>query len=400
MTTTKKQARPRLTLAAERLLRCWPWPVQEPIGTPLSVLPARLLVVKVFGMGDSILVRSLIEHLIARHPEMQIGVLVGPATRELMTLGATFAVHQYTQRTLTLRTGCNLLREIHHARYAAILNLEQASTAGSAFLSATGIRFRVGFLPTVDSPKALFLSHALRFNEQHSMWQSFVRLAQMVAPGLPDGVIPIPLKCGPNAELWALEWLRAHVQGRRTVVMHLGSQDLEFRRWPVDRFAQLAEQIRRLSPKTSIILTGTAPERPLLKSFMASYSGHAVDAYDSGSLEKTAALLKRCDLAVSNDTGIMHLAAAMGTPTVGLFGPNSPRCWAPIGPRATYVYDTKVACSPCLNLYANRWPLDCVNPEKSRCILDITVDSVLQAARRVITDNWLGEAEFPNGRRF
>ena len=94
----------------------------------------------------------------------------------------------------------------------------------------------------------------------------------------------------------------------------------------------------------------------------------------------------------------MHLAAAMGTPTVGLFGPNSPRYWAPIGPRATFVYDTKVACSPCLNLYANRWPLECANPEKSRCMLDIGVDSVLNAARRVITDAWLGNPEATSER--
>ena len=399
-TTAKRSGRPWLTQTAEHLLGSWSWASREPLSTALPALPRRLLVVKVFGMGDSILVRSLIEHLAARNPQMEIGVLVGPATRELMTLGANFSVHQYTQRTLTLRTGFKSLREIRRGRYDAILNLEQGSTAGSAFLAATGVRFRVGFLPVVDSPKALFLTHAERFHQQRSMWQSFVRLAQMIDPGLSDGVRPIPVECGRSSEAWALEWLRGHVLGRPAMAMHLGSQDLEFRRWPVDRFVQLAERIRGFTAKASIILTGTAPERPLIRGFMDKYSGHAVDASDSGSLEKTAALLKRCDLLVSNDTGIMHLAAAMGTPTVGLFGPNWPRHWAPIGSRATYVYDTKVACSPCLNLYANRWPLECANPQKSRCMLDITVDSVLNAARRVITDDWLGKTDTHERREF
>ena len=399
-TAAKRAGRPWLTQTAERLLGSLSWAPREPLSTALPVLPRRLLVVKVFGVGDSILVRSLIEHLAARNPKIEIGVLVSSATRELMTLGANFSVHQYTQRTLTLRTGFNSLREIRRGRYEAILNLEQGSTAGSAFLAATGIRFRVGFLPSVDSPKALFLTHAVRFEEQHSMWQSFVRLAQKIDPGLSDAVMPIPLKCGPSSEAWALEWLRGHVSGRRIVAMHLGSQDLEFRRWPVDRFVGLAERIRGFGAEISIILTGLAPERPLIHEFMDKYSGYAVDASESGSLEKTAALLRRCDLLVSNDTGIMHLAAAMGTPTVGLFGPNSPRYWAPLGSRATYVYDTKVACSPCLNLYANRWPLECANPEKSRCMLDITVDSVLNAARCVITDDWLGKADMYDGREF
>jgi heptosyltransferase-2 len=285
------------------------------------------------------------------------------------------------------------LSEIRRRRYDAILNFEQRSTAGSAFLVATGVPFRVGFLPTVESPKALFLTHAQRFQEERSMWQSFVRLAQMIDPGLSDAVAPIPLKCDSASEAWAHDWMSRKVSRRQAIAIHLGSQDLEFRRWPMDRFVKFAERIRDYGAEPSIVLTGTAPERPLIRAFMEKYTGHAVDASDSGTLEKTASLLRRCNLLLSNDTGVMHLAAVMGTPTVGLFGPNSPRQWAPIGPRATYVYETKVACSPCLNLYANRWPLECANSEKSRCMLDIRVDSVLNAARRVIVGDWLGRAD-------
>ena len=387
-----------MTEFCERIVSRWSKAAREPLATPLHTVPRRLLVVKVFGMGDSVLIRSLIDHLLARNPALDVGMLVGTATRELLTLGTNFRVHQYTQQKLTPRTAFASLREIRRRRYDAVLNFEQASTAGSAFLAATGIPVRVGFLPTVESPKARFLTHAQRFREGCSMWQSFVRLAQMIDPGLSDSVTPVPLKCGEEAEAWALDWLTRHVQRYPAIALHLGSQDLEFRRWPLDRFVQFAERIRSLELEPSIVLTGTAPERPLIRAFIDQYSGQAIDASDSESLAKTAALLQRCNLLVSNDTGIMHLAAAMGTPTVGLFGPNSPRYWAPIGARATYVYETKVACSPCLNLYANRWPLECTNPVKSRCMLDIEVDSVLNAARRVITSPWLGPANAADGR--
>jgi ADP-heptose:LPS heptosyltransferase len=214
----------------------------------------------------------------------------------------------------------------------------------------------------------------------------------MVDPGLADNVMPKPIPCSYTSKCWAEDWLRSHAVQRPLIAMHLGSKDLEFRRWPVDRFVRLAERIGDDGRQPSIVLTGTADERSLIQEFKEKYSGHALDASDSASIENTAALLVRCNLLVSNDTGIMHLGAAMGTPTVGLFGPNSPRYWAPVGPRATYVYDTKVACSPCLNLYANQWPLDCSNVEKSRCMLDIQVDSVLSAARRVVADDWLQTA--------
>lgn len=396
--TVNKGNRPWMTEFCERIVGHWGSGTGEPLTTPLREVPQRLLVVKVFGMGDGVLVRSLIEHLKARNPGLEIGVLLGPATRELLTLGGDFWIHEYIQRKLTPRTAFHSLKEIRRLHYDAILNFEQASTAGSAFLAATGIPLRVGFLPTVESPKGRFLSHGERFQEGRSMWQSFVGLAQMIDPGLPDAVMPVPLKCGADAKRWAQEWLTPHLPRRPAIAIHLGSQDLEFRRWPLERFVRFAERVRALGLEPSIILTGTAPERPLIRRFIDQYSGHAADASHSGSLEKTAALLERCQLLVSNDTGIMHLAAAMGTPTVGLFGPNSPRYWAPIGPRATSVYDTKVACSPCLNLYANRWPLECANPEKSRCMLDIGVDSVLNAARRVIIGAWLGNPEAANER--
>ena len=395
---SNRRNRPRLTQACEWLAGSLSRTSSKPLSTPLPAIPQRLLVVKVFGMGDSVLVRSLIEHLAARNPKMEIGVLVGPATRELMTLGARFSVHQYTQRTLTPRTALNTLREIRQRRYDAILNFEQRSTAGSMFLSATGILSRVGFLPTVQSAKARFLTHAESFSEQDSMWQSFVKLTRMIDPGIAEDAMPLPPRCGAISEEWARKWLDKNALGRRIVALHLGSQDLEFRRWPLDRFVRFAERIRDLNADTTVVLTGTAPERPLIREFIANYSGHAVDASDTGSLENTTALLTRCNLLVSNDTGIMHLAAAIGTPTVGLFGPNSPSHWAPVGSRATYVYDTTIACSPCLNLYANRWPLECLNSEKSRCMLDIQIESVLSAARRVVPDGWLGRNE-ENARR-
>ncbi len=389
----RSDGRPWLTQACEGLLGCLPAVSRAPRSVPLPAVPRRLLVVKVFGMGDSVLVRSLTQHLTVRNPEMEIGVLVGPATRELMTLGADFRVHQYTHRSLTARAAFKSLGEIRRHRYDAILNFEQRSTAGSAFLAATGIPFRVGFLPIEESPKALFLTHAERFQEDRSMWQSFVRLVQMIDPGLPDTVTPAPLRCDSSSEAWARDWMSKNISRSRTVAIHLGSQDLEFRRWPIDRFVQLAERIRAHGSDLAIVLTGTPPERPLIRAFIERYSGHSVDASDTGTLEKTSSLLRLCSLLVSNDTGVMHLAAALGTPTVGLFGPNSPRHWAPIGPRATYVYETKVSCSPCLNLYANRWPLECANSKKSQCMLDIQIDSVLNAARRVIMGNWLGKAE-------
>ena len=101
---------------------------------------------------------------------------------------------------------------------------------------------------------------------------------------------------------------------------------------------------------------------------------------------KAAALLAECDLLVSNDTGIMHLGAAMGAPTVGIFGPVSPQRWAPIGPHATAVSANGVECSPCAETYLLRDPADCANPDRMRCLREVSVDMVLEAITRVTSE--------------
>ena len=385
-----KISRPWLTATCERLLRILP-ASGETLTDALPTTPRRLLVVKVFGMGDSILIRSIIELLHERHPGMQIGVLVGPATREVMTAGASFRVHDYVPQKLSVWSALRTLRDIRGCHYDAVLNCEQRSLAGSAFLALAGAIYHVGFIPISGTSKGRFLTHAIRFRDDHSVWQSFIRLARLVDSDLPQRSLPIPPQLTTEDEEWAYRWWREHVGSAQnlTVALHVGTQDREFSRWPVQRFVEFAERVRVRNQQLSIVLTGKAPERQLIHAFINMYSGRAIDASESGSVMRTAALLRRCNLLVSNDTGIMHLGAALGIPTVGLFGPNSPRYWAPLGLRATYVYDTTAPCSPCLNLYADRWPLECSHPEKGRCMLDITVDSVMTAAKRVIVGAWL-----------
>src|SRR6266478_3740145 len=126
--------RPWLTATCERLLLRMLPSVSEAVTNPLPAIPRRLLVVKVFGMGDSILIRSIIGMLREHHPEMEIGVLVGPATREVMTVGESFRVHQYVPGKLSTWSALQILKDIRSCHYDTILNCEQRSLAGSAFL--------------------------------------------------------------------------------------------------------------------------------------------------------------------------------------------------------------------------------------------------------------------------
>ncbi|HUC19536.1 MAG TPA: glycosyltransferase family 9 protein [Acetobacteraceae bacterium] len=393
--------RGRLTKACERVLRRMI--VQrsdrdDP--APLPRVPQRLLAVKVHGMGDAVMVRSLLEQLRARHPQMEIGVLVGAATRDVMSLGSDFRVHDYEQKRAGVREILRSAIQIRRCAYEAVLNFEQGSLAGTAFLRALGVPAYIGFVPLHDGAKAAFLTLPLRFRENDSMWTSLIRAVRLVDSDFPESPEVFPLPVSPEAKHFVRMWLEEKglegKEGRggiRRVVFHMGcGPGQPFRRWPVERFVALAEQLQMEVPDLALILTGTAHEKPLIATFLSQCAAPAIDASGLGSIERTASLLAESDLLFSNDTGVMHLGAAMGVPTVGIFGPDSTGRYAPVGPHTAAVAASGVPCSPCSNIYRLQVPGTCANPDTIRCLRDVTVEAVIAAARGIAIGSWLGGA--------
>jgi ADP-heptose:LPS heptosyltransferase len=107
------------------------------------------------------------------------------------------------------------------------------------------------------------------------------------------------------------------------------------------------------------------------------------------SLGELVALLSRADLVVSNDSGPMHLAAALGVPTLGLFGPETPRRYGPIGARTAALSDPP-PCGPCINVHDNKLAA-CVMG-RAECMTRISVDAVLAAALALVSETTRGAA--------
>jgi len=394
----RKANRPFLTVVCEHVLSSVLSEYLPSDQSPSSTVhvPKRLLAVKVHGLGDTVMVRAILEHLRRRNPEIEIGILAGPATHEILSAESNFRIHLYEPQRLTMRTALRQIHEIRAFGYETVLNYEQGSLAGTAFLRAIGAPVRIGFLSAPKHPKAFFLTHAIIMEGRQSMWKLFVRLTQIVDPGFPNDP-PTTLFFGDDAtRAWLNDWWDCHAGAlyRRVVAMHLGANSKwgDYRRWPIPRFVELAKRLNVTCGPILIILTGTPPERSLIHEFQELYRGDCIDATNLDSVVRTALVLGRCDLLVSGDTGVMHLGSAMGTPTVGLFGPNTPVHWAPVGPNATYVCATKLPCSPCVNTYAGRVPEKCSFPIPSQCMLDITVDHVLKAAGEVVKGRWVERA--------
>lgn len=154
------------------------------------------------------------------------------------------------------------------------------------------------------------------------------------------------------------------------------------KQWHPARFADVARALASLTGAT-IVFTGGKSDRPLVDEVAASLDGVAVkDMAGAFDLPETAALLGRLDLFITGDTGPMHLAGAMGTPVVALFGPSDPVRYGPRA-RVERVLRVQLPCSPCGQV---RLPPVRCRGHVPDCMDGITVDTVVAAALDALAD--------------
>lgn len=152
------------------------------------------------------------------------------------------------------------------------------------------------------------------------------------------------------------------------------------RAWPSDRFRELANELLDVR-RAPIIVHGRPPFDP-----GPSWPDRpGIDIVSNASLVQLAALLERCAAYVGNDSGPMHIAAAMGVPTVGIYGPSSPAHTSPRGSRHVSV-TASFDCAPC----GERFFKDCPSPPtqdgRPPCLNAIPVEDVVSAVRRATDD--------------
>ena len=138
--------------------------------------------------------------------------------------------------------------------------------------------------------------------------------------------------------------------------------------WGADKFGEL---VRRL-PRDRVVLTGSAAERDQIERIAQGCRNVAGQT----NLFELAELYRQCAVVITNDSGPMHVAAAVGTPVVAIFGPTDPVLTGPYR-KQHVVLRAGIPCSPCLKDY-------CTNPVEMECMKFITVEQVLAAARPFI----------------
>ena len=138
------------------------------------------------------------------------------------------------------------------------------------------------------------------------------------------------------------------------IALHPGA-NWEHKRWPAARFAELGDTLQaRLGLR--VVMTGTGSDQPLLQPLASRMRQPPILLAGRTTLRQAAAVLERARLVVSNDTGMVHLASAMGRPVVALYGPTSPALTGPLGPAERTVVIHHPGCCPCVPCYQPHHP--------------------------------------------
>jgi len=163
---------------------------------------------------------------------------------------------------------------------------------------------------------------------------------------------------------------------RKTVAFGVGSTNSRAKRWPADRYSKLGDRLQS-ELECNVILVGSESENDVSDAVIRQSNKQPIDLTGKADLAEAVALLSEIDLLISNDMGLAHIAPAVGTQTIAIFGPTNDETTRPYSHNAE-VIRKKVECSPCMLR-------DC--PIDHRCMTGISVDEVFEAAKRRLADD-------------
>ncbi len=312
------------------------------MGNPSAISAKRILAIKLADIGDVLLTVPALQALRRDFPDAVIDILVPPGSAPVAEMSGVFdevirfdKFHFDNRVSLLDPRGyariARLLRRLRGKHYTDLILLHHLNTRWGAlkhaFLAlASGAPVRIG----LDNGRGWFLNRSVRdrgFGDVHETeyWQELA----IMAGARPSFERPA-LRISESDRQWADEFMGSNkLSGKPVVLVHPGSGSYSLaRRWFPHRFAAVADALA-IEDQARIVLIGGPNEVDLCRIVATFMVTEPVVAAGQTTLERLLALLEKASLLVGNDSGVMHLAAAVGTPAVVIFGPSNDRAWRP-----------------------------------------------------------------------
>lgn len=332
----------------------------------------KILVVNVNWLGDVIFSSPVVKALKEQGHTVHITCLGVPRVQEILESIPNIdevIIYDEKGRDRGPWAKWKLIRQLTREKFDVCYLLHRSWTRALLIFLA-GIPIRVGY---DEKRLGKLLTQAVQPSDK-GMHRSDRYLRVIEADGVTVDDRDYQLNVDPKASEEINEMLK--VQGINKddyciVVNPGGNWDLK--RWPVSSYTQLIQQL--MNGPTKIILSGAPKDRELIESILATLRERPVVLAGKTNLKQLIALMKRADLVVSGDSGPLHLASAVGTSVVAIFGPTRPEVTGPRGLGRVEILQKDVGCNrqPCYHLA-------CPN---NVCMQSVTVSNVLQIIQKI-----------------
>lgn len=325
--------------------------------------PSKILMIRPGGMGDAVLTLPLVAALARRLPEASIDVLAEARNFEVYAIGDTGVAEVVRYDISPLAT----FAKLRARRYDVVIDTEQFHVLSTIYAS----RLRAGRLAGFDTfGRRAMLTDTAPYSEDDYEVHSFLRLFSVLtgeeARFDPDTPFLTPHQ---NHFEWA-DGALASASGQ-PIASVMCAAGAPRRLWPVERLTLVCAHLRRRGFRVALI--GGGDGRARAAEIRKALGEGCEDFTGSTSLARTAALLARSAVCVTPDTGILHLAYAVGTPTLSLFGSGVRAKWAPPGTDHVWV-SANLDCSPCTS-----WGRTPECGRDNACMTALPVETVTRA---------------------
>jgi lipopolysaccharide heptosyltransferase II len=355
--------------------------------------PSKILLINIFGIGDVIFLFPLVRHLKTYFPQAVIGFVGNRRTAPVLQANADIDhVYVYERDEFNqlykrskrqfLNKAREHLSEIRKEEYTVALDFSLNSTV-SFLTRMIRIPHRIGFNYKNRSRWLTVKIPFAGFENKHVVEHYFDVLRHL---GLACESRELTMTVSEQDRQWADAYLSqaGHDPQKRLIGVMPGAgeswgRQAHFRRWPVGNYAKLVDKLIE-NPSFEIILMGAQQESELLGQFRAlTGSRRIMEAYGKTTLGQLAALFKKCHAVVLNDGGPLHIAVAVGTKTVSIFGPVDEKIYGPYDPARRHIIVKKnLPCQPCYRRFRMS---DCRHVS---CLRDLSVDEVYEQVEKIM----------------
>jgi heptosyltransferase-2 len=329
----------------------------------------RILIIKPGAMGDLLHLTPAIRALKERFPQARISILVGSRVSaslfENNPLVHDTVIFDKRGEHRSLSSLLKLWKELRKTRFDLVINYQRSNLKG-------------WFLASAAFPCRFLVYHKAKGRTVHAVVNHLETLA-------PLGIDPLTVDQrlafapGGEAERYAEQLFESSsFRGKAAIALNPGAS-FRIKCWSPERFAALGERLGN-ELGVDVVIVGGGGERDLAEEINAGMSRPPLDLVGKTNLLQLGAVLQKCALLVSGDTGPMHMATAVGTPVIALFGAIDPDRTGPVGEGHRIIRHGEITCVPCNAKL-------CANHRNLACMEEISVDEVFKAIVEMLAKN-------------